>query len=140
MSQWSHQSQALATIRKGEKNDLPFIYATWLKGLRWGNRMFEYIDQELYFKNYQKVVEALLESPGTQINVAVLKEDPAVILGYSVSEGDRLHWVHVKKAWREIGIAKTLVPPETSSISHVTDVAIKILSKQKKRIIFNPFL
>lgn len=130
----------LMRVRSANEDDHPFIYATWLKGLRYGNRFYEYIDQDTYFKYYQKVIAALLESPAVQIDMAVLADDPAVILGYSVSQDDRLHWVHVKKAWRGIGIAKEIVPKKIKQISHLTDIAVKILEKNRNTWIFNPFL
>jgi len=117
--------------------DESFIYATWLRGLRYGNSWFERIDETLYFENYRQVVRALLAS--CQVKIACLKETPDVIIGYSVSDGPRLHWVHVKENWRRMGIATDLLPKDFSCYSHLTKVGIEIL-KNHKTLIFNPFL
>jgi hypothetical protein len=71
--------------------------------------------------------------------VACLKDDADTILGYSVIEGKRLHWVFVKRVWRKIGIGASLVPPFIDSVSHLTEIGKSILEKQKG-VIFNPFL
>lgn len=119
--------------------DLNFIYSTWLKGLRYGNDWFSFITKEAYFTFYHRIIELILEKPNVIIKVACLKEDPDVILGYSVSEGLVLHWVFVKSAWRKIGIAKDLVP-EFKSVSHITAIAKSILITKFPTVEFNPFI
>ncbi len=128
----------LITIRDGQPGDVNFIYATWLKGLRFGNDLFREIPAKVYFEAYHKVVEALLNRPGVVIRVACLLEDPDVILGYSVSKGDRLDYVFVKTAWRKIGIAKNLVPPTIRVATHLTKEGLSILRKRPD-MHFNPF-
>lgn len=130
----------LLLVRSASQDDLPFFYSTWLKGLRWGNPMFELIEQEKYFKNYTKVIDMLLERPNTEVRVAVLKDDPEIILGYSIFEEGRLHWVHVKKAWRRMGIAKMLVPETCTEFSHVTETGKRIIDRSDRKMTFNPFL
>ncbi len=119
--------------------DAAFIMSTWLKGLRYGNDWFGLIPAKIYFLVYHKVIETILSRPNVKVKVACLKSDPDIILGYSVSEGCRLDWIHVKKAWRSKGIAKALSPKELSTVSHLTNVGRSILSKNKK-VCFNPFL
>lgn len=119
--------------------DLNFIYATWLKGLRYGNDWFGFITKEAYFTFYHRIIELLTQKPGVMIKIACLKDDPDVILGYSVSEGFVLHWVFVKSAWRKIGIAKDLCP-EFKSVSHITDMAKSILITKFPQVEFNPFV
>lgn len=129
----------LIDFRPARPSDASFILATWLRGLRFGNSWYKLIDNEVYFKVYHAVLEALLSKPTISIKVACLKDDPEVILGYSVYEGTRLHWVHVKLAWRNIGIAKALVPDETKSVSHLTEVGRSIFMKRRDKWSFNPF-
>ncbi len=134
---------SLMKLRPGAESDEPFIYATWLNGLRHGNETFGFIDQDIYFENYHKVIEKILVMPNTRIQVACLFDDPDVILGYSVSHSDHLlHYVFVKKQWRKIGIADALMPPKLNVVTHITDVAKSLLIHNQKfnHVIFNPFL
>lgn len=119
-------------------DDAAFIFSTWLKGLRFGNDWFGLIDSKVYFRVYHKVIENILSNPNTKVNVACLKEDPKVLLGYSVYTGSTLSWLHVKKAWRNIGLAKDLVPNNITSVSHITSIGRSILKKHPQ-VIFNPF-
>lgn len=128
----------LITYRNAVISDKPFILATWLKGLRFGNSWYRLIDDKAYFKVYHAVIESLLTKPGVIIKVACLKEDEQVILGYSVFEGNRAHWVQVKKAWRNIGIARSLLPKEITTVSHLTETGKSIILK--KKWLFNPFM
>jgi hypothetical protein len=134
------QKADLITIRDFVPDDLNFIMATWLRGLKFGNDWFELIDSDSYYSVYHSVIELILANTGTEIKVACLKEDPGVILGYSVYNGDKAHWCHVKSAWRKIGIAKSLMPKEIKTVTHLTVMGKRILDKKDKTIKFNPFL
>lgn len=126
----------LVAIRDAVAGDANFIFSTWLKGLRFGNPWFGLIDSKIYYATYHKVIEALLGK--TTIKVACLKEDPGVILGYAVYSGTRADWVHVKKSWRNIGLAKDLLPKDIKTFSHVTETGRTIM-KNHPGIIFDPF-
>jgi hypothetical protein len=128
----------LIAIRPGVLGDKNFILATWLRGLRYGNDWFEAIDPDFYFKHYNAVLEHILTRPDAAIMVACLKDDPEVILGYSVFSGTRLDWVFVKKNWRAIGIAKSLIPPNIEVVSHLTRTGVSLLRKSPS-VKFNPF-
>lgn len=131
----------LVAIRDFQPSDYNFIISTWIKGLRYGNEWFNLIEQKSYFDNYHKVIENYLKSPDVKINVACLKSDPEVILGYAVlrNNGATLDWVFTKSAWRSIGVAKSLVPNSIKFVTHVTKAGISIL-KKKENIKFNPFV
>lgn len=128
----------LIKVRDVVAGDRNFILATWLRGLRYGNSWFNAIESQVYFAVYQKIIETIMASPNVHIKVACLKEDDDVVLGYIIYSGNRADWVFVKKAWRNIGIAKMLWPEQITVVSHLTDVAKSIL-KDKKGIFFNPF-
>lgn len=128
----------LVAFRGGTLEDASFIFSTWLKGLRFGNDWYGLIDSKAYFPFYHKIIEGILSKPNVAVKVACLKENPNVILGYSVYAGSRLDWVHVKKAWRNIGIAKDLTPNNIATVSHVTSVGRSILKKHNN-VTFNPF-
>ena len=127
----------LITVRDANPDDKSFIFATWLRGLRYGNEFFAAIHKATYFRNYHAILEKLLTS-GVTIKVACLKEDPSVILAYSVFKGPRLDWVFVKAAWRGIGLAKSIIPPTIEKVSHLTKVGRSILVKYP-HVVFDPF-
>lgn len=128
----------LVDFRRAINSDVPFILSTFLKGLRYGNGWYKLIDSKVYFSVYHDIIVRILSKPEISVKVACLKEDPTIILGYSIVEGDRLHWVHVKKAWRHVKIATSLVPETITTVTHLTDVGKSIFLK--KKLIFNPFV
>lgn len=128
----------LIAQRDVKPEDFNFIFATWLRGLRYGNSWFEAIDTKVYFTIYHKIIEKVLLKPTTSIKIACLKDDIDVVLGYSIYEGTRLDWVFVKKAWRGIGIAKSLIPGDTQVVSHLTNTGLLMLKKHPN-VAFNPF-
>lgn len=128
----------LIVFRDGIEHDYPLIFASWLKGLYYGNQLYGDIPSELYYAVYHQVVEQLLKT--AKVKIAALKEDPDVILGYSVYDGNTLHWVFVKNAWRGIGLGRDLIPPELSTITHLTKVGRAIWKSKHPTACFNPFL
>lgn len=129
----------LLSLRDSLPADENYIYVHWLMGLRRDNDLFHLIPRDLYFKTYRAVISKIL--PRSKIRIACLKEDPEVIIGYSVYEPDRIHWIYVKEDWRRIGLAKDLLPEKMSSYSHVTKLALEIIQKKftKRTMTFNPF-
>lgn len=127
----------LIVVRDWVESDKSIILASWLNGLRYGNDWFSLIDSKAYFYTYHTILETLLSRPETQIKIACLKDDPEVVLGYAVFTGNRLDWVFVKKAWRNIGIANQLVPDNIQVVTHVTKPGKAIMLKRK--YVFNPF-
>lgn len=131
---------SLVDIRDFTPNDRNFILASWLMGLRYGNEWFSLIDKNAYFSVYEPTLKKILSDPRVTVKVACLKEEPGVILGYAVYKGEKLHWVHVKAAWRKIGIAKSLVPEAISVVTHLSKAGLAILRKKCPEVSFNPFL
>lgn len=129
----------LVAIRDFLPGDKNFVFATWLRGLYYGDSWFREVKKDVFMDNYHRFIERLLETPGVQVKVACLKNDPEVILGYSVvSElAPVLHWVFVKTAWRGIGIAKSLVPEGVTTITHATKLGLSI--SKRKDLVFNPW-
>jgi GNAT superfamily N-acetyltransferase len=121
--------------RDGDKN---FIYATWLRGLYYGNDWYGEIHSHFFFRNYQKIVDVILNRPNVVCLIACLPDEPDVALGYSVLEGDKIHWVFTKHSWRANGIARALVPQDIKFCSHLTKIG-RVL-KRKYSLIFNPFI
>lgn len=131
----------LYDIREYTQDDKKFILATFLRGLYYGNSWFNSIPKQIFMDNYKLIAEKLIDSNKVSIRVACLKEDPSVILGYAVSSSDYLglHWVYVKKAWRERHIASTLVTNYLQYVTHLSDLGKTILNSKFKDTVFNPF-
>lgn len=129
---------SLITVRTGEYDDIPFIYSTWLKGLRWGSEWHKSVDQDSYFKGQHRVIEKILHDPKTTIKVACLKDTPEIIVAYAVYTGETLHWCQVKADWRLIGLSKDLIPLNIKVVSHVTKAGVSMLKKHP-HVIFNPY-
>lgn len=121
-------------------DDLNFIYATWLPALYHGNDWFGEIERSIYYEYYYKIIETILARPSTKVFVACLKDEPDVILGYSVSDKTTLHFVFVKSVWRKIGIAKSLVPKNVDAFTHATKQGLQFMKHNFPNAKFNPFL
>lgn len=94
-------------IREATGNDLPFIYATWLESYRYDSNFGKSHRNTIFFEDYRKVVDLLLST--SQVFVAVAENDPDIIYGYLVSEGNQtLHYVFTKGPFRRWGIADAL--------------------------------
>lgn len=122
--------------RDHKTEDAGFIYSTWLQGLYYGNDWFKQIDQETYFDFYNKIIRQLLFKKSAKIKVAALKEDPDVLIGYSVWRESTLDWVFVKPAWRRLGIAKRLIPENIAKCTHMTKIGKSLKPKEWE---FDPF-
>ena len=132
--------KGLYDIRDVRAGDKSFILATFLRGVYHGSSWFKLIPQDVFFANYKAVGESLVNNPNLIISVACLKEEPDVILGYSIVSKDFqvINWCYVKKIWRLKGIAKSLLPQHPNSISHLSDLGKTLLPKINNPI-FNPF-
>jgi hypothetical protein len=134
----SEDFRGLYDVRDGKAEDLSFILATFLRGLYYGDSWFSLIPKAVFMANYKPVIEALLRK--NVVKVACLKEDPDVILGYSILSPDlsTIHWVQVKSIWRRKGIAKSLVPQYPIQVTHLTKLGLSLLPKFQD-CQFNPF-
>ena len=133
--------EQLIDVRPAYENDRAFILATWLRGLYYGNSWFKEIQKDVFMQVYHGVIDNVLKSEHTIINVAVLNEDPDIILGYSVLNNQHLnpvlHWVIVKEAWRKMGIARHIIPENVDTVTQLTTIGLKLKPENVK---FNPFL
>lgn len=130
----------LYDIRDATENDRNFILATFLRGLYYGDSWFSLIPKQVFMVNYKPVAELLVSGKTTAVKIACLKEDPDVILGYSILSNDyqTIHWVHVKNAWRHKGIARSLLPKYPTAVTHLTRLGKDLLPKFDS-CSFNPF-
>lgn len=127
------------TIRPYQESDKAFIMATMLRGLYYGNSWFSMIPKDIFMNNYKKVIEALITR--NLVTIACLPDEPDVILGYSLVNGDfsKLHWVYVKQDFRKMGIGKSLVPETVKVVTHMSEQGKLIKDSKHLTWIFNPF-
>ena len=125
-------------IRSVLAEDKNLIMATWLKGNYYGNPYFWNVPQDIYFKEYAKIITAILFTPGVEALIACDESNPSFVLGFSVFKDDAIHWVYVKRDYRMAGIAKML-------LGHREFKTIKSITRQgrflaeKHGLVFNPF-
>lgn len=110
----------LINIRDGKVSDEDLIYSTWIRPLYHDSDENSDIDRDVFVKATRKRIASILSRPSVSIKIACLNDDPDVIIGYSVIEWRKLWWVYVKKAWREMGIAKRLIPDSVNSCGPLT--------------------
>lgn len=118
-----------------------FVLACWLRGVYYGGTFFSDIPKSIFMEHYHKVLERFIDNPKVSIQMAVLQDDPQVILGYSVARKSAkdeqiLDWIFVKSAWRKIGIAKMLVPSDLAVVTHQTKLGKAL---KPAGVIYNPF-
>ena len=127
----------LVSFRPAAETDHSFIFATWLRGLYYGNAFFRQIDKEEFFPVYSRTIQNLIFKPTAEIKIACLKDEPDTILGYSLYEElpplSILHWVFVKPEWRKVGIAQALMPKEVNTITHIVDSICQLKRKEKAK-------
>jgi len=127
--------KSLIATRKSQPSDVPFIYSTWLQGYLHGNDWLNPLSQPSYYEMARTNLNDLFQRPHCECIIACLKEDPEIILGYSVFEKTEhkttLHWVWVKPVWRTIGIAKQITPTDIDYVSHLTKVGFSIFKTKK---------
>jgi len=130
----------LVSTRAVEPGDVNFIFATFLRGLYYGDSWFSQVPKAIFMENYHRVIQHLLVHSNTKITIACLKDQPEVILAYVIAtaDGSTLHWAFCKKAWRSIGIIKDLVPSNVQQVTHLTKVGLSIIKKHEN-VSFNPF-
>lgn len=100
-------------VRLAYLEDLNFIFATWLKSYRHASSFARKISNDIFYKRHHLVIDLILKREGSRVLVAHPTGEPNVILGYVVSEkqpdgADVLHYVYVKKSFRQMGIGKAL--------------------------------
>lgn len=118
---------------------LNMILSKWLRSLKFSNDYFKLIDNDSFFAHYNVFIRRILSLPDTQVRLAVLSDDDDVVLGWSVSRGEILDYVHVHKNMRKIGIGSALIPDRTKSVTHMTRPAMAIWQSKYSHFVFNPF-
>lgn len=124
-------------IRPANKDDIPFIYATWLNSY-YHDSWARSVKKTIYFDNYKHVIDQLLQD--SEVKVACLPENTNVILGFLVEQLNIVHYCFVKEAFRRMGVAKSLFDHEKAYITHITRSFSPILRDHEETFTYNPFI
>lgn len=130
----------LILIRDGIPTDMPFIYKTWIQSLYGAGSWFSDIDDKVYFKNYNLVLNRLLQRPDVKASIACDREDTNLILSYVIYEKEVFHYAYTRKDWQKIGLARDLIPEKLESFTHLTPAGRHLWQKYLSHLKFNPFL
>lgn len=128
-----------------KSKDLPkqytsLIYSKWMKSYRYGNDWFKLIDAESFYNVYPQLLGKILGREECVVRLAVLSDDPDVVLGFSVCRDHVLDYIHVHKDQRLHGIGTSLFPYGTTVFTHLTKTVLPMWHTDKyKQLKFNPF-
>ena len=108
--------------RPGLESDVPFVFSTWLRGLR--PELAEMRTDDFHALQHQRI-ERLLAS--NHLVVLHPEGSPAVIAAWAVLDPgqDIAHYVHVRNEYRGKGCAKRLLAGRTI-VTHMTKAARKL--------------
>lgn len=90
--------------------DVPFVYSSWLKSFRHAYRKSP---PRFYYAYYHPLITKLLARGDTTVCMACDGADQGFIVGWVCatrlpSGGTVLHWVYVKRTYRQLGLATAL--------------------------------
>jgi ribosomal protein S18 acetylase RimI-like enzyme len=128
-------------LRQPVESDVPFIYATLLRSNYFDTEALSQVRKTIYFENYRLVVDELLLN--AEVTIACLETDHQVILGYMIHEPGVIHYIFVKDAFRNLGIARSLVTEKLDTskpltVTHLTK-SVRSLIKNNAKFNFNPY-
>jgi GNAT superfamily N-acetyltransferase len=136
------------TIRPALPDELNLLYATWSNSFRGDSSVGKSCTTTIFFAEYFKVIDHILEKPTTKVIVACFPDTPNVVLGYMVYEPGTLHYCFTKEIYRNAGIAKSLFEHAFDHFrtqggpiyhSHQTFTAMPIIQKYQRFLTHDPF-
>lgn len=123
-------------VRPLRASDVNFIRSSWFESLWKNGARHDEVPYDVFSKGQAALILRLLESSTVRIVHPTGLEEH--ICGYSVVEGEALHWVYVRSAYRRLGIASGLVPEGTKYYTHRAGGTGKQFVK-KLNLLFNPY-
>jgi ribosomal protein S18 acetylase RimI-like enzyme len=101
----------LITIRQARESDRHYVINTWLRSYRehstW--KLLYYMPEKEYNIRYRRIILSILQSPNVTLSILTPSDDDSLILGYAVYEPTTLHYIHVRKEFQKLGLAKLLI-------------------------------
>lgn len=92
-------------IRKAVDSDTTFIMDSWMRSYRKSPDCN--LPDDLFFPAYRSIATLLLKT--CNVDVLVTPDNQDAILGYCVWQPGVVHWVYIKRDYRENGLALLLV-------------------------------
>lgn len=148
-------AEALYTFRPYTQDDIPFIQNSWATSYFKGGNYIQHLTPDEFHATHRPIRECFFMRPTATAIVCVAREDENTILGWvalekpTESQGVILHYLYVKDAFREQGIATELLEFATREFkgprmfTHKTHRASVIMQKKRPRFveyIFYPHL
>lgn len=105
-------------LREVGPSDRGYVFSTWRKTARTHLRWLRDVPDAVYDDRrhgYARHVEAILErcedptAKAARAIVACDPEDPEILYGYAVVEGDAIHMVYVRGPFRRQGVARSML-------------------------------
>ena len=124
------------TIREATDDDMRLVHSSWHTAY-WKTHAHKHILKDNYDEGMDRRIDRLLFR--SHVLVAYFPEVPDEVLGWSAVEGDALHYVYVKAAYRRRGIATGLVEGRAKWYTHATDREGRVFLERMK-LQYSPFL
>lgn len=138
-------SKESVLLREPDKEDINFIFSSWLKSFRTSN-FAKNVSNTIYFDQHHKVIESLLQN--SKVIIACNRDDKKQIFGYIVAtriDGIfTVHYAYVKHTYRRLGIGKLLLSAfnhdirDLSCYTHDTHMGNKLAAKFN--FVYHPYL
>lgn len=113
-------------IRKAVSSDHVFIMDSWMRSYR--KSPDSNLADCLFFPAYRATAGKLLQT--AQVDVMVVPDNQDTILAYIVYEPGVIHWIYVKRDYRDSGLARLLIekgPGHKSVVTMTTPLGRKKL-------------
>lgn len=116
------------------------VYATWLRSYEASSLAAKNIPRDVFFAEHHKIIDAIMQR-GASVRLAVLPDEPDVVLGWAVVEGPLVHYVYIKPPFRRHGMATALLADVKKPFvyTHWTHV-LRDLHAKLDGCVFNPYL
>lgn len=101
-------SDAQFVVIDGIHDAKNLIYATWLRCYEANSLAAKHIPKDTFFAEHHKVLDRIFARDPI-VKLAVLPDDPSVVLGWAVYEPELAHFVYIKPAFRRYRIATALL-------------------------------
>lgn len=135
----------LFLLRDLTKEDLPFLYNSFLKSYR-DSPAVKSVPNSIYYAGQHAIIETIIASPHATIFIACNPDDIQQIYGYALGEMHDttavVHWIYCKHPFRGNGIGTALVgalikDAQTIYYTHRVKNIEKLLGDRP--FIFNPY-
>ncbi len=137
-------------LRPVKKEDVPFIFNSWLKSYRDASQVAG-VPNTLYYAEQHRIIEEILSNSATRVIIACSPDDHDQMFGYVVYKAPLadtnlcVHWIYVKHSFRMFGIARMIYDlmtdcsARTFTYSHTTKISAKLV-KKFSQFVYNPFI